>query len=93
MHKQTHGVRKPSRDFPDFDQYKEDGVIYFSLKTAKEYMPKEYGKKEDAKHDKHSLFYSDLKALEKSGFIKKLYSGKSQRTKNIWKLLGDWKYK
>ena len=77
---QYYGKRKPSKDYKE--QYQDDSCFYMNWGKALDYglYPESSSKN----------FYSDMKALEEKGFIKKLKSGKDHKEKNVYQFVDDW---
>ena len=80
---QIMGKRKPKEDYKNLDLYQEEECFYLHLQAVIDYG---LYSKNGATH-----FYRDMKVLEDKGFIKQLASGKNSKSKNIYKLVGDWK--
>lgn len=80
---QLFGKRKPQQDFPDVPSLQGDNLFYFNWSQAKDYgLYKETCSKN---------FYGDMEALIKGGFIDRIASGKSNRTKTIYEFSSRWK--
>lgn len=75
---QYYGKRKPSKDN---DRYDSD-TFYFNWGKALDYglYPKSAA----------SNFYKDMQELEKAGFIKKIFSGKAHKEKNVYQYSNEW---
>ena len=75
---QYYGKRKPTKDN---DKYGTD-TFYFNWGKALEYglYPESAA----------SNFYHDMQELEKAGFIKKLFSGKAHKEKNVYQYSNEW---
>ena len=83
MKSQYYGKRKPGKDFPDIEQLQGNELFYFNQSLAVNYGL--YSR------DNHKQFYSDIKAIEKHGFIKTVSSGAATKSKSIYRFVGDWK--
>lgn len=81
---QFFGHRKPEQDFPDIEQVKGDDCFYLNLGSVTRYGL--------YTRNMRGKFYSDIKALESHGFVKTLSSGKTTKSKSIYKFCPDWKY-
>ena len=76
------GKRKPKEDYKKLELYQEEECFYLHLQAVIDYGLYKRGGA--------SQFYDDMQALEDKGFIKKLASGQNSKSKNIYKLTGDW---
>lgn len=83
MKKQYYGKRKPEKDFPDIEQLQGDDLFYFNLALAVKYGLYTRGN--------HKSFYADIKAIEQHGFIETVSSGKSTKSRSIYRYSGAWK--
>ena len=79
---QYYGKRKPSKDFPDIEDFAEPTCFYLNWATVQRYGL--YST--TAEHD----FRDDMKALAEHGFIEVVASGKAHRTKTVYKLSDRW---
>ena len=81
---QFYGHRKPSQDFPDIEDVKDDSCFYMNRELAVRYgnYTKSMGKE----------LYSDLKELQKRGFIECVSNGKSTKSKSVYRFTSNWKY-
>lgn len=79
---QYYGHRKPSKDYPDLEQFKEDTCFYFNWQMAQDYQLYKQSMSRD--------FYRDMKALQEAGFIDMLSSGKTHHKRNIYKFSERW---
>ena len=77
---QYYGKRKPSKDFKE--QFQDDSYFYMNWGKALEYGL--------YTASCSSNFYDDMTALEKAGFIKKVYSGKPHKEKNVYQYSDKW---
>ena len=80
---QHYGKRKPGKDFPEIEDFQGADIFYLNWGTVLKYGI--------YKESMHGNFYSDMKTLMEHGFIKRISSGKSHRTKSIYQFSGDWK--
>lgn len=80
---QYYGHRKPEKDFPDIEQFQGADIFYLNWNTVKK-----YGLYKDSMH---SNFYKDMKALCEHGFIENISSGKSRRTKTVYRFNSEWR--
>lgn len=87
MRAQYYGKRKPNREYDEsfilWDQIKTDDCFFFSRHMASKYM-KKYEKNS-------SRLYRDIKVLEEHGFIETVFSGKSSKSKSVYKYSDKWK--
>lgn len=87
MMQQKTGYRKPSQeiaeDSPYYDKVKGEYCFFFPYRTAIEFCP-EYT-------NNHSRLYSDIKVLIDRGFIEVVYSGKTSKTKSVYRYSEKWK--
>lgn len=83
MKAQYYGKRKPEKDFPDVEQMQGDELFYFNLSLAEKYGLYSRGNR--------GQFYNDVKALEEHGFIMVVSSGRSTKTRSIYKFTGGWR--
>lgn len=81
---QFYGHRKPSQDFPDVEQVAGDDCFYLNLGAVVRYGL--------YTRNMRGKFYADLKILEAHGFIKTVSSGRSTKSKSIYRFTPDWKY-
>ena len=81
---QFYGHRKPSQDFPEVEQVRGDDCFYLNLGTVTRYGL--------YTRNMRGKFYSDMKELERHGFIKTVSSGKSTKSKSVYQFTPDWKY-
>ncbi len=77
---QYFGKRKPSYDFPDLEL--DETSFYFHKKQALD-----YGLYSDSTL---RFLYSDMRELEKKGFIEIVASGRPNHMKSIYKFSGKW---
>lgn len=77
-------VSKPQDDFEDDSRLKGNEIFYFNFGLAQRYGL--YSK--TGNHE----FYSDMKTLCEKGFIECLASGRSTRSRSIYKLSSKWKF-
>ena len=80
---QYYGKRKPRQDYKDIPELQGDDLFYFNFDVAVEYGL--YTEKSS------KLFYSDMDALIKAGFIDRVVSGKAHKKKTIYRYSGRWK--
>lgn len=80
---QYFGKRKPSADYPDLEQFQSPDCFYLNLASICSYGLYTRNMRKE--------FYGDMRELEAHGFIKKLSSGRSTKTKNIYKFSDEWK--
>jgi hypothetical protein len=80
---QYYGKRKPRADYKDIPELQGDDLVYFNFDVAVEYG--RYTKKSS------KLFYTDMDALIKAGFIERIVSGKAHKKKTIYKYSARWK--
>lgn len=84
---QIMGKRKPKQDFAEHGIFQEEENFYLSIDTiCSEYQMY----KRDSK-GKCCKFYTDIKALIKLGFIERVASGQSTKSKTIYKLSSKWR--
>lgn len=83
---QLYGKRKPAQDFKNTDLFQEEDCFYLSWKDISNY-PRLYGR------NGNSDFRKDLEALIAAGLIERISSGKTHRTKSIYKFSSVWKEK
>ena len=80
---QYYGKRKPKADFPDIESLQSDECFYMNLGLAVDYgLYTRTGRKE---------FYSDLKSLCEAGFIECVSSGRSTKSRSIYRFSDKWK--
>lgn len=71
----------PRDDYPGIDKYRRDEVFYMGLVVAVNYgLYKPTNRK----------YYTDMKVLEKVGFIERLSTGKKTQSLSIYKLSDKW---
>ena len=83
MKAQYYGKRKPRKDYPDIEEIQGDECFYFNQALAVKYNL--------YTRSNHQSFYSDIKAIERHGFIKIVSNGRNTKSKSIYKFVGDWK--
>ena len=81
---QYYGHRKPGADFPDVELVSGDDVFYLNLGAVVRYGL--------YTRNMRGKFYADMKELENHGFIETVSSGKSTKTKSIYRFSPGWKY-
>lgn len=80
---QYYGKRKPKKDYEKQGLFQADEYFFFNIGLAEE-----YGLYTMANHKR---LYTDLKALEKAGFIRCEKSGKGHKEKNVYCFSDEWK--
>lgn len=80
---QFYGARKPRQDFPDIEMFQDDACFYMNRELATRYG-------DYTKNMKREL-YADLKTLEEHGLIKCISSGRSTKSKSVYKFVSDWR--
>ena len=79
---QRFGKRKPRNVYKDTEAFQDDLMIFFSMGDAE--------RADLYTRNNEKSFRADMKALIEHGFIKLIMSGKNQKVKSIYKLVGDW---
>ena len=79
---QVMGKRKPKVDFSDIGEFQGEEYFYLHLQAVVDYGLYKRGGQ--------TQFRRDMQALEDKGFIKKVSSGKYNKSKNIYMLVSDW---
>ena len=79
---QYYGKRKPKKDYEKQGLFQADEYFFFNIGLAEE-----YGLYTMANHKR---LYTDLKALEKAGFIRCEKSGKGHKEKNVYCFSDKW---
>lgn len=80
---QYYGKRKPKKTYEKQGLFQADEYFYFNIGLAEEYGL--------YKMANHKRLYTDLKALEKAGFIVCEKSGKGHKEKNVYCFSDEWK--
>ena len=79
---QYYGKRKPSKDFPDVEDFAEPTCFYLNWGLVQRYGIYSPSMQAD--------FREDMKALIDHGFVDIVASGKAHRTKTVYKLSDRW---
>ena len=79
---QYYGKRKPRVDYPLISVFNDDSCFYLSWRDIQN-----YGLYTDTQH---SNFYKDMKVLIEHGFIERVASGRTNRTKTIYRFSARW---
>lgn len=79
---QYYGKRKPKKDYEKQGLFQSDEHFYFNIGLAEEYGL--------YKMSNHKRLYTDLRALEKAGFIACEKSGKGHKEKNVYCFSDKW---
>ena len=79
---QRFGKRKPIQDFKEVEAYRSEACFYFGLSDALK-----YGLYTEANKGR---FYSDMKALEDAGFIRRISKGAKGRNRSIYMYADGW---
>lgn len=80
---QYYGKRKPKKDYEKQGLFQGEEYFYFNIQLASDYGLYTM--------TNHKRLYTDLKALEKAGFIDCLKSGKGHKEKNVYCFSDRWK--
>lgn len=78
---QYYGKRKPSKDYPDVENFAEPTCFYLNWEAVQRYGL--------YKPSMHSNFYNDMNALIEAGFIDRVASG-TACNKTVYKLSDRW---
>ena len=80
---QFYGHRKPKQDFTELEDVQGDECFYMNLSAVIRYG--------NYTRNMRREFYTDMRELEKRGFIKTISSGRSTKSKSIYQFSADWK--
>lgn len=79
---QYYGKRKPNRDYPDVEEFKDDACFYMNKATVQRYNLYAQSTK--------GRLYEDMEALIAHGFVDRVMSGKATHEKTVYKLSDRW---